>query len=162
MTEALAIIILPCQLEAFEHEAHARKLLEIPRVLAIEPSRRRVPRFLRDALPARQVKRLRFPGEPRMLLLYHPSQYPLARALAASHEHAELWYLRPRPGSLRDDRGFTREELLDLDRLAADRAGAARSLTPGPEPEEELYFRMRELEVITHRPFVPGARIATR
>ena len=48
-----------------------------------------------------QARRLRFPGEPRVFVLYRPRQYPLARALLGVHEPAELWYVRPDPAVFR-------------------------------------------------------------
>ncbi len=147
MTEPLAVLLLPAKLEDFELAAHARDLLRIPRVLALEPSRFRTPRLLRDAVPLRSARRLRFPGEPRMLVLYHPRQYPLARALGGRYEHAELWYLRPDPAQLT-------AELAELDELAVDRAGAARVIDP-TAPPAELRERLLELGIISARAFVP-------
>ena len=91
--DSLAVLLLPGKLEGFELEAHARDLLSIPRVIALEPSRFRTPRFLRNAVGMRQARRLPFPGRPRMIVLYHPAQYPLARALLAHDEELELWYV---------------------------------------------------------------------
>ena len=113
MTEPLAVLLLPRRLEDFELKGHARDLLSIPRVIALEPSGRRVPKFLREMLPVRQTKRLRFPGEPRLVALYHPGQYPLARALCGHYEGAELWYFRPEPGSLSAAGPYSRDELLE-------------------------------------------------
>ena len=91
----MAVLLLPGPLEGFEREDHARGLLSIPRVVALEASSRRAPAWLRSAAPMRQAKRLRLPGELAVIILYHPAQYPLARALCAQHEDAELWYLPP-------------------------------------------------------------------
>ena len=60
--EPLAVLLLPGRLEGLELEAHARDLLSIPRVVALEPSRLRPRRLLRDAALLRQGRRLRFPG----------------------------------------------------------------------------------------------------
>ena len=104
-TDSLAVLLLPGKLEGIALEAHARDLLSIPRVIALEPSRFRPPRYLRDSISLRQARRLRFPGQPRLLLLYHAAQYPLARALCARYEDLELWYVSPgrqdRPGRAR-------------------------------------------------------------
>jgi hypothetical protein len=151
--EPLGVLLLPCRLEDFELADHARELLAIPRVIAIEPSRRRAPSFLRDALPARQVKRLRFPGKPRVVVLYSPEQYPLARALGARYEPSELWYVEPTAAAPVDRSA----ELSELDRLARARARQTISTDDGA-----LRYRLRELEIISPRPFVPGARIETR
>jgi hypothetical protein len=150
-------LLLPCQLEEFEGRDHAQALLSIPRVVAVEPPRRRTPRILRDTLPARQARRLRFPGRPRVMVLYHPIQYPLARALIARHEGCELWYIRGDAGDVPEQPGYAHEELIELDQLA--RARARQTIRPG---DDALRNRLRELEIISHRPFVPGARIDVR
>lgn len=155
--EPLGILLLPSRLEEFELAAHARELLDIPRVVAIEPSKRRTPKWLRDSLPGRHARRLRFPGEPRVLVLYRPMQYPLARALMARHGGVELWYIGPELASLSDQPGYTRDELIEFDGLARERARQ----TIAPE-DGALRYRLRELEIITVRPFVPGARVQTR
>jgi hypothetical protein len=42
------------------------------------------------------------PGRPRALVVFHPAQYPLARALLAEHPEAELWYGGEGPGELHE------------------------------------------------------------
>jgi len=165
MIEPLGLLLLPARLEEFELAAHARDLLDIPRVIALEPSRVRIPRILREAAPARAAKRLRLPGEPRLLVLYHPRQYPLARALQARYGEAELWYLRPDRAALAATGEREREELDELDELACARATEARvisQLADARELREPLRLRLRELEIISARPFVPGARVSRR
>ena len=155
MTDALAILLLPRRLEDFELAAHARDLLEIPRVLALEPSRFRTPAALREAAAARQARRLRVRGEPRVFVLYHPQQYPLARALLATYPDSELWYFQPDPQALEG------EDLIGADELARTRAARVLVATPEGDPRAEnqpLRIRLRELEVISHRPYLPGAR----
>lgn len=165
MDEPLGLLLLPCELEKFELGQHARELLQIPRVVALEPGRYHAPRLLRDAAAMRQAKRLRLPGVPQLLVLYHPVQYPLARALSARHGQLELWYVRPDPDSLRDQGGYSREEQLELDQLAAERAtrpvdvGTAEVLAA---QTASLRDRMSELGIISHRPFVPGGRLGRR
>jgi hypothetical protein len=156
VTDSLAILLLPCRLEDFELAAHARDLLEIPRVLALEPSRFRTPAALRESAAARQARRLRLPGELRASVLYHPRQYPLARALLAAHEETELWYFQPDPQTLEG------EEEITADELARERAARVLVATPEGDPRSEnqpLRARLRELEVISHRPYVPRARM---
>jgi hypothetical protein len=160
--EPLGLLLLPCVLEQFELEEHARGLLQIPRVVALEPGRVRTPSFIRDAAALRQAKRLKLPGTPRLVVLYHPIQYPLARALCARYQEVELWYVRPDPASLRDQGGYSRQDQLELDDLAVERAarpvafGAAEVLAA---QTASLRDRMSELGIITHRPFVPGGRV---
>jgi hypothetical protein len=163
--EPLGLLLLPCALEQFELEEHARGLLQIPRVVALEPGRVRTPSFIRDAASLRQAKRLKLPGTPRLVVLYHPIQYPLARALCARYQEVELWYVRPDPDSLRDEGGYSRQDQLDLDDLAVGRAtrpvdlGAAEVLAA---QTASLRDRMSELGIISHRPFVPGGRVRGR
>ena len=159
--EPLAVLLLPGRLEGLELEAHARDLLSIPRVIALEPSRIRPPRFLRDAISLRQARRLRLPGQPRLLLLYHPAQYPLARALCARYEDLELWYLSPgrpdRPDPPAADQAHAREAALDV--LARERARQVLPVTEaGGVDDAPLRERLRELDVINPHAFIPGAR----
>jgi hypothetical protein len=153
--EPLAVLLLPAKLEEFELVEHARRLLEIPRVIALEPGRFRTPGWLRDHAPVRQVKRLRFPGLPRVVVLYHPRQYPLARALLARYEESELWYLRIDGAA----------ELPEIDDLVQARSQEVHQIQE-PEglsaAEEALRLRLHELGIISQRPFVPGARIDRR
>ena len=156
LTEPLALLLLPAALERFELSEHARRLLAIPRVVALEPPRHRIPRWLRESIPARQVRRLRLPGEPRVIVLYDPAQYPLARGLSARYERAELWYLRGGAEPTEDD------DFPEFDQLAQQRAVETSAVASDDglrEAEEALRARLLELEVISHRPFVPGARI---
>jgi hypothetical protein len=163
--EPLGLLLLPCALEQFELEDHARGLLQIPRVVALEPGRMRTPSFIRDAAAMRQAKRLKLPGIPRLVVLYHPIQYPLARALCARYDQVELWYVRPDPESLRDHGSYSRKDQLELDQLAAQRA--TRPVALGTDEvlaaqTASLRDRMSELGIISHRPFVPGGRLGRR
>lgn len=163
--ESLGLLLLPRRLEEFELAEHARGLLQIPRVIALEPGRVKTPRFMRDAAAMRQAKRLRLPGIPRLVVLYHPVQYLLARALCARYSQAELWYVRPDPDSLRDEAGYSRDDQIELDALAGERA--TRTVMLGtPEVLDaqtaSLRDRFQQLEIISHRPFVPGGRLGGR
>ncbi len=157
--EPLAVLLLPTELEGFVLKAHARDLLLIARVIALEPSRLRTPRLLRDASSLRQARRLQLPGRLRLLVLYHPAQYPLARALCSHHEAAELWYVAPDPDGLAAADQAQRHELRSFDALARERATGTLAVTGGAGVDDEpLRRRLRELEVINPRPFVPGGR----
>lgn len=166
MAEPLALLLLPSRLEEFALRDHARDLLDVPRVVALEPPRLRPRGVWADALAARQARRLRLPGDARVLVLYHPAQYPLGRALLSRHAGSELWYWRPAQGELEaeaDDRRRTR--LRDFDDLAA--ARATRVLAPAPgegarEGNQPLRARLVELEVISSRPFAPNGRLRRR
>jgi hypothetical protein len=156
--DSLAVLLLPGKLEGFNMEAHARDLLSIPRVIAVEPSGVRPERALRDSVSLRQARRLRFPGRPRLLVMYHPAQYPLARALCAYHEDLELWYIPPAPAALqRADPAHSRE-LLALDLLARDRATQLLTFADGSVDSVPLRERLRELDVINPRAFIPSTR----
>ena len=162
-TDSLAVLLLPGKLEGIALEAHARDLLSIPRVIALEPSRVRPPRYLCDSISLRQARRLRFPGQPRLLLLYHAAQYPLARALCARYEDLELWYVSPgrqdRPGQPTASQPDPREAALDV--LARERARQVLPVTEaGVVDDAPLRERLRELDVINPRAFLPGARTA--
>jgi hypothetical protein len=155
--EPLGLLLLPGRLEEFPLRAHARRLLDIPRVVAVEASRRRTPRMLRESVPLRQARRMRLPGRPRLLVLYGAEQYRLARGLLARFEGSELWYVRV-AGAAHD------EEQAELDELARERAAPA-GLGESDDLgrfDERLWDRLRELGIISSRPFVPGTRIGSR
>ena len=156
--DPLAVLLLPGRLEGLALEAHARDLLSIPRVVAVEPPRLRPLRSLRDAVSLRQTRRLRFPGQPRLLLLYHPAQYPLARALCACHEDLELWYVTPGRGALETAGQAHARELLVFDELARERARQVLTATEGGLDAAPLRARLRELDVINPHAFVPSPR----
>jgi hypothetical protein len=156
--DSLGVLLLPSALEGFELEAHARSLLSIPRVIALEPSRFRAPRFMRDAAALRQARKLRFPGRPRLAVLYHPAQYPLARALMGQQE-VELWYIPPESGAFDVTDGALATDWRDFDQLA--REHAAQMLVAsadGQVPDEPLRVRLRELDVINAHAFIPPTR----
>jgi hypothetical protein len=161
--EPLGVLVLPSRLEDCELSAHARDLLDIDRVVALEPSRWRARRMLTTELLAiRAARRLRFPGRPRVIVLFHPRQFLLAHALSARYE-GELWYLTS--PSLGAELGHEPEELRLLDDRA--REVAAGILTAGSSDDlrsdnQPLRERMVELGIISSRPFVPGARIQVR
>lgn len=161
-TEPLAVLLLPSRLEQFQFAEHARELLSIPRVVALEPSRHRTPRMLRESAPVRQARRLRFPGRPVVLVLYHPEQYRLARALQARHEGAELWYFPANPDEFVSQGPSRPDELRELEGLARSRATPERTAAPEPASAlagSPLRRRLQELGVISHRPFLPSGRV---
>ncbi len=158
MDDPLAVLLLPARLEEFELAEHARDLLSIERVVAVEPRRERMRASVAEALAARQARRLRFPGQPRLLVVYRPLQYPLARALRSRHEEAELWYARLPGGP--EARGRDRARLEEFDRLAEERAVRTLQISPDADPHAEneaLRRRLTELGVISFLPM--GARV---
>jgi hypothetical protein len=162
--EPLGLLILPVTLEAFALAEPARRLLAVPRVLALEPPRMEPPRLLRHSAPFRQAKRLKLPGEPRVVVLFDPGQYPLARAVCARFTGAELWYVRPEPDQ-RAPAADPRADLDEYDALASERAGLGHVLRWEDTLErrdESLWGSLRELGVISSRPFFPDGRIGRR
>ncbi|HZU60805.1 MAG TPA: hypothetical protein VE983_07545 [Solirubrobacteraceae bacterium] len=162
--ESLGVLLLPSALEEFELAEHARDLLSIPRVVAVEPPRWRRRALLGDDMQAlRHVRRLRFPGQPRVIVLYDPRQYHLARALCVTHQ-AELWYSRghslPATASMSEA-----EDMVMLDQFASELASGTLSPGRGEDPRgdnEPLRRRLVELDVINARPFVPERRVGRR
>src|SRR3954454_6231747 len=96
----IGVLLLPRALEQFELREQAQDLLTAPGVVAVEPARMsygtylRLPASVTDGLAATQARRLRLPGVPRVIVIFHPLQYPLARGLIAQYPDAELWYWR--------------------------------------------------------------------
>jgi hypothetical protein len=94
----LCVLLLPAPLEEFELRERAEDLLTAPGVAAVDPPRltyaaaARLGESFADGLTVVQARRLRLPGFPRVLVVFDPLQYPLARALGGLHPDAELWY----------------------------------------------------------------------
>lgn len=95
---ALCVLLLPERLESMEAREHAEALLRAPGAVAVEPAALgygatgRMPGLVRDRVALGQAKRMALPGQPRAVVAYAASQYPLARALLALNLEAELWY----------------------------------------------------------------------
>jgi hypothetical protein len=104
----LCLLLLPCELEAFPLRAHAEDLLSGPGVLGVDPPRLgrsgRMPASLADGLAAGAGRRMKLPGFPRVLVIFHPLQYPHARGLIMAYPDAELWYWRHEPLALTGSR----------------------------------------------------------
>jgi hypothetical protein len=125
----IAVLLLPRPLEQFILRDQAEDLLRAPGAVAVEPARvpygayLRLPASVADGLAAVQARRLRLPGVPRAIVIYHPLQYPLARGLIALHPDAELWYWRwDRYEAAYDASPRQRERLEELHLAASMRA----------------------------------------
>ena len=110
----LGVLLLPVGLGR-ELGERADDLLTAPGVVAIDPPRlsyarvARVSDTLADSLAAVQARRMQLPGFPRVLIVFHPEEYPLARSLRELHPDAELWY-----GPLQEPAGERGRLLHDL------------------------------------------------
>jgi hypothetical protein len=125
----LLVLLLPRPLESFILRDQAEDLLKAPGVVALEPPRVPYGALGRMGLPwamgiaACQAKRLRLPGTPVALAIFHPFQLPLAAALQSKHPAAELWYGRwDRYEAAYDAGPRTRRRLELLHELASKRA----------------------------------------
>lgn len=167
----IGVLLLPRELEQFILREQAQDLLRAPHVVAVDPPRvrygvfGRLPAAAGDALAARQARRLVRSlrgnlGEPRAIVIFHPLQEPLARAMLALCPGSELWYgrwdrhehaydaspaLRERLGAMHE-RAAERSSLTFVasDKLAALEHEAGREATvvglaaggfPAPDPQ---------------------------
>jgi glycosyltransferase involved in cell wall biosynthesis len=100
--EPRVLLLLPRTLEGFILEDQARDLLRSPAVVAADPPRvrygaiARLPALVRDRLARGTARRLlrALKGDLRAVVIFHPVQWPLARALLSLKPDAELWYGR--------------------------------------------------------------------
>ncbi len=131
--EPLCLLLLPRPLEAFILRDQAADLLRAQGVVAIEPPRvpygalARMPSAIADRIAAGQARRLLRAlaprGRPAVVVIFHPLQYPLARALLASEMGGELWYSRwDRYEEAYDATGRVRARVRDLHSAAAERS----------------------------------------
>jgi hypothetical protein len=130
----ICVLLLPEPLKRFALHDQADDLLRADGVVAVDPPRMpysafgRVPLGLGDGLAARQGRRLvrtlrRKLGEPRVVVIFHPLQYQLGRAVIAQSPGAELWYWRARREERLPGLGdHARERLEALHEQAAERA----------------------------------------
>jgi len=130
----ICVLLLPRELERFILREQAEDLLRAPYVVAVDPPRMpygaigRMPRAAGDMLAATQARRLvrslrRDLGEPAVVVVFHPLQYPLARAVLGLCPGAELWYGRwDRYERAYDASPRLRTRLQELHTLAAERS----------------------------------------
>jgi hypothetical protein len=101
----LCLLLLPRPLEGFILRDQAEDLLRADGVVAVDPPRvpygalARVPHVVGEVLAngvaKRLVKALRRNGDrPKVIVIFHPVQVLLARAILARVEDCELWYGR--------------------------------------------------------------------
>ena len=146
MDQPLLVLLLPRRLEQFHLEQPVRELLRAPGVVAVDPSRLPLARMV-PTVAARaaigQARRMKLPGTPAAVAIFHPFQIFLAGALLARHPRAELWYGRPEE-----------ESEPALDATATERAALLMT------PEELLAvapLRMAELGIVSGPPSAPAA-----
>ena len=125
----IGVLLLPRALESFILRDQAEDLLSAPGMVAVEPARMSYGAYLRlpvtvgDGLAATQARRMKLPGTPRVIVIFHPLQYPLARGLIAQYPDAELWYWQwDRFEAAYDATPRQRERLQDLHVAASMRA----------------------------------------
>jgi hypothetical protein len=102
VSRPLLVLLLPRPLESFILRDQAQDLLRADGVVAVEPARlpygfvARLPDLVAAMLVAGLARRLakRLPGRPAAVAIFHPFQYPLARAIVAREPGCELWYGR--------------------------------------------------------------------
>ena len=148
----LLVLLLPCRLEEFALRERAEDLLAAPGAVAVEPARvsygtlAGIPSPAARSIARRQARRMRLPGVPRAVAVFHPFQVALAEALLARHDGAELWWLPSAPAS-----GLREEELAIA---AAERAAFTATLEPAADAHaanRPLWERMEALGIESGR-----------
>src|SRR5688500_17957479 len=127
--DPIALLLVPRTVERFILYDQGQDLLRAPGVVAVEAPRvpygalGRLPRPLGDFLAAAQARRLRAVGRPVAAMIFHPFQWPFARALLARWPECELWYgLFDRTPAAPDAGARTRARLEALHAEASRRA----------------------------------------
>jgi hypothetical protein len=130
----ICLLLLPAPLERFILRDQAEDLLRARGVLAVDPPRMRygalarLPEAVADGIASAQGRRLvrglrRRAGTPRVVVIFHALQYPLARAVMDAAPGCELWYWRwDRYERAYDASPKLRDRLDELHRSAAARA----------------------------------------
>src|SRR5436190_13086243 len=95
MANPIALMLVPRTIDGFIQYDQGQDLLRSPSVVGIEAPRvpygvlGRLPDTIADALAAGQARRLKLPGEPRVAMVFHPFQLPLARGILARWPECE-------------------------------------------------------------------------
>jgi hypothetical protein len=159
----VGVMLLPQPLETFWMRDRAEDLLTAPGVVAVDPARvsyrtlGRLPDTLMTGLTAGQARRMRFPGVPRAVLLFHPLQYPLARALISEHPDAVLWYAHWEDDGDPALPARVHRRVEDLDMMAAMRADWRFDASPADVQQSprarniELWDRLEALGIESGR-----------
>ena len=99
----LCVLLLPAPLDRFILRDQAEDLLRAPRVVALGPGRVPYGAYARlpasaaarlAALEARRLLRSLRGGAPRVVVIFHALQEPVARAMVDAVPGCELWYWR--------------------------------------------------------------------
>jgi hypothetical protein len=161
--QALGVMLLPQPLEVFSLRDRAEDLLTAPAVFAADPARisyrafGRLPDTVMTGIAAGQARRMRLPGVPRAVLLFHPLQYPLARSLISDNPDAQLWYAHWSPDGDPEHPPRVQRRIADFDTMAEMRADWRFDASPQPagvsarECNRELWERLEGLGVETGR-----------
>ena len=148
----LLVLLLPCALEDFALRERAEDLLSAPGAVAVEPARvsygtlGSIPAPAARSIARRQARRMRLPGVPRAVAVFHPLQVALAEALVQRYDEAELWWLPSAPPA-----GLREEELAIA---AAERAGLTGALEAAADAHaanRPLWERMEALGIESGR-----------
>ncbi len=125
----IALLLVPRTVDRFILYDQGQDLLRAPGVVALEAPRvpygalGRLPRWLGDTLAGTQARRLRVPGRPVAAMIFHPFQWPFARAVLARWPDCQLWYgLFDRTPAALDAGPRTRARLEELHAEASERA----------------------------------------
>ena len=128
----LCLLLLPRPLEGFILRDQAEDLLRAEGVVAVDPPRipygalARVPHVIGERMATRVAKRLlkvlrRNGDRPKVIVIFHPVQVLLARAILDRMPDCELWYGRwDRYEHAYDAGPHLRERLAELHEAAAD------------------------------------------
>jgi glycosyltransferase involved in cell wall biosynthesis len=127
--DPVALLLVPRTVDRFILYDQGQDLLRAPGVVAVEAPRipygalGRLPDWLADTLAGTQARRLRVPGQPVVAMIFHPFQWPFAKALLARWPDLKLWYgLFDRTPAAPDAGARTKARLEELHAEASERA----------------------------------------